>query len=305
MVKIQLGFINLGGNELIDITKEKYFIKDAIEAKKNAEKIEEFIRYSSYEKMDTELLNLFKNDKLVSDEKLKQLAKMKNLKENSHLIIYEEIIEKGFVAWIKRFFGKKNEVIVNTKKFDEKERELFWNYRYQSNKIENFIRLSWYIRDFIEGKDYNKFNDRILNKEDLRDEIKEINFNIDNTIDTLRQRRIQKHTLKNNFGIKEEVYSRYWTEIEEEAYDWDKNENAFKNTEIGNLRKESDLKKIGYSTKLGEKERERILIKHAIPQLGQEKVIRHLEWLIKLNIKKKAMANSVSIWKSDLRKIIE
>lgn len=72
------------------------------------------------------------------------------------------------------------------------------------------------------------------------------------------------------------------------------------------LNDESILKKLGYSLQINEKERHRILKEKAIPLLGKEKCIKHLEFQIRLkeNIVTKDYSNAVSKWQSDIEYII-
>lgn len=96
----------------------------------------------------------------------------------------------------------------------------------------------------------------------------------------------------------------------EKSYSFIPTENQVNNSEnknkaeVGNLKEESDLKRLGYSTRLGRAERERILRNVAIPRLGKQTVINHLKWLIKMNGRRKGMENSIYIWENDLRKIV-
>lgn len=70
------------------------------------------------------------------------------------------------------------------------------------------------------------------------------------------------------------------------------------------LSKESPIKKLGYSTNLGDKERWNILSKKAIPTLGEKKVAYHLRMLINMNKHRKNRQNAVEKWEKDLNKIL-
>lgn len=70
------------------------------------------------------------------------------------------------------------------------------------------------------------------------------------------------------------------------------------------LSKESPIKKLGYSTNLGDKERWDILFRKAIPTLGEKKVAYHLRMLIKMNKHRKNRQNAVEKWEKDLKKIL-
>ena len=71
------------------------------------------------------------------------------------------------------------------------------------------------------------------------------------------------------------------------------------------LSKESPIKKLGYSTNLGDKERWNILSKKAIPTLGEKKVAYHLRMLINMNKHRKNRQNAVEKWEKDLNKILD
>ncbi|MCD4711749.1 MAG: hypothetical protein K8R73_00565 [Clostridiales bacterium] len=69
-----------------------------------------------------------------------------------------------------------------------------------------------------------------------------------------------------------------------------------------NWNTESDLIKMGYSTKIDLKKRRQILIEKAIPVLGYRQVVKHIEWQIKLRKNSnKDYSRAIDTWKADLR----
>lgn len=69
------------------------------------------------------------------------------------------------------------------------------------------------------------------------------------------------------------------------------------------LKQESELKKLGYSSTISRSERENILKNKAIPKLGKARVRSHIEWLINMNKNKSTMKNSVIEWSYDLDRL--
>lgn len=82
------------------------------------------------------------------------------------------------------------------------------------------------------------------------------------------------------------------------------NLNAKSTHEVGNLKEESELRKLGYTTSLSIKQREDILKNKAIPTLGRDSVINHIKWLIKVNGRRKDREYALSVWKYDLNKLL-
>lgn len=66
------------------------------------------------------------------------------------------------------------------------------------------------------------------------------------------------------------------------------------------LNAQSELNKLGYSIREGRANRINILKNKAIPLLGRERVINHINWLIRFNSSRNGMENAISEWKYDL-----
>lgn len=73
--------------------------------------------------------------------------------------------------------------------------------------------------------------------------------------------------------------------------------------EGNSLNAESVIKKMGYTTSLSREVRWNILKNKAIPKLGKNKVIGHLNFLVKMNKKRSVMANAVQEWLYDLERL--
>lgn len=82
------------------------------------------------------------------------------------------------------------------------------------------------------------------------------------------------------------------------------NKERYKNEEKNIIEKElnsqSELNKLGYSIRESRSSRINILKNKAVPLLGRERVINHINWLIRFNSNRNGMENAISEWRYDL-----
>lgn len=77
------------------------------------------------------------------------------------------------------------------------------------------------------------------------------------------------------------------------------------NEDDNKLKDESDLRKLGYNTKLSKEERWNILRNKAIPILGKEKTMSHINFLIRFNKGKtdRDFSHAIDVWENDLKRL--
>lgn len=150
------------------------------------------------------------------------------------------------------------------------------------------------------------------------------NYNLGNSIETILYDRLSENTYLNDYieqysSALENIDIKVKQDILKEialigdkinkpkvtSIATEKNETSSKTNDFeGNsLNAESVIKKMGYSTSLNREVRWNILKNKAVPKLGINKVIGHLNFLVNMNKNRSVMKNAVSEWCYDLNRL--